>query len=353
MTLLGMGLSAFFVSRTIAGYFSAQVAADKTSRWDSDTCGTWRLNSNASGERAAALNDILYMREKESRAGEYARNFYGPANSTLQSMRWNFFYRKKIPYTAGRPWDCPFGDEVCSRYQPSITFDTGLIDANDIGVNSKSPLSSVAARAARLWAWKISSWEKKPATGPQPTIVSMARKVAWTTRTLPLATLMTFLSLDTWSGKQEPTFVFHWIPLIYCCRTYITTHPEKDFWKPIPSLRPAEFDISTTIILVSALRLFYPEVNNDPIFPADKRFNPNDDEVWYYKSNPRATAIACSDLNELCSQNGTVCWPLDGILEDMKYNSVAITILTKHVVWWRDIFEMKLNLITFLLLDEQ
>jgi hypothetical protein len=141
LTVIGTVVLAVFVARVIATLFSAKVATDKAVRWSSESgyCGVWRLNSTKAGEGAAALNDILYMREKEARAGEYARNCYGDANA-LQSLRCDFFYNQKIKYEAAPSWDCSFAEEVClPRQRSTITFDTGYVDINQIGINSKHP----------------------------------------------------------------------------------------------------------------------------------------------------------------------------------------------------------------------
>jgi hypothetical protein len=140
LTVVGTAVLALFIARVIATLFSAKVATDNAARWSSESgyCGVWRLNTTKSGKSKAVLNDIMYMREKEARAGEYARNCYGHA-TTLQSMHCDFFYRQKIKYDAAPVWDCSFAEEVCFPYQQSIVFDTGSVDINDIGVNSKHP----------------------------------------------------------------------------------------------------------------------------------------------------------------------------------------------------------------------
>jgi hypothetical protein len=70
---------------------------------------------------------------------------------------------------------------------------------------------------------------------------------------------------------------------------------------------------AVTLIFTSALRIFYPAVNNDPIFPADETFDRFKDgsELWYYKSDPKARVIGCVDRNEMCTENGTTCWTLE------------------------------------------
>ena len=47
--------------------------------------------------------------------------------------------------------------------------------------------------------------------------------------------------------------------------------------------------------------------SSDPIFPADKL---RAGEPWYYNSDPRARAIGCIDLTELCSPDGDICWSM-------------------------------------------
>jgi hypothetical protein len=63
-----------------------------------------------------------------------------------------------------------------------------------------------------------------------------------------------------------------------------------------------------TIIFISALRIFYPRPNRDPIFPADHPFG-SGDHPWYWKSDPKARALACIDSSEICTYDGAKCWP--------------------------------------------
>ena len=65
------------------------------------------------------------------------------------------------------------------------------------------------------------------------------------------------------------------------------------------------------MLFISALRIFYLEPSNDPIFPANEPIHFGDDKrAWYYKSDPKATVLACLDKTELCDPEGQSCWSM-------------------------------------------
>jgi hypothetical protein len=136
LTFLGTAVLTLFVARAVAGVFSAHVATGRVALWSSDHCGVWQFDSDRAGEGASTRADV-YDREKEFRAGEYAKYCYDTSDK-LQSMYCGFFYQPNISFTTSYSYECPFADEeVCVLGSPAVTFDTGLVDASNIGVNDK------------------------------------------------------------------------------------------------------------------------------------------------------------------------------------------------------------------------
>lgn len=126
-----------FVALVVAGVFSEKAFIGKAALWSSKNCGIWMFDSENAGDTAAARADLM-DREKESRAGDYVKDCYEEPNR-MSGSRCNFFYRPNITYSTSYSWECPFQDTgVCAGSQQAITFDTGLVDAADIGVNSKA-----------------------------------------------------------------------------------------------------------------------------------------------------------------------------------------------------------------------
>lgn len=79
----------------------------------------------------------LYNREMEARAADYAHSCYG--NPEIGNpTNCEFFYFQNITYPPpAYSYQCPFASkEVCVRFTQSVTFDTGLVDASLLGVNS-------------------------------------------------------------------------------------------------------------------------------------------------------------------------------------------------------------------------
>ena len=127
---------ASFVAQIIAGVFSARVATDRAALLSSTHCGIWAFDGEA-GDEAAARAD-LFEYQKEARAGQYARNCYGLQNLT-DSTRCDFFYQTIIDFTTTSMDRCPFkSHELCpGGLYSAVTFDTGLVDASSLGINSQ------------------------------------------------------------------------------------------------------------------------------------------------------------------------------------------------------------------------
>lgn len=61
---------------------------------------------------------------------------------------------------------------------------------------------------------------------------------------------------------------------------------------------------------MSSLRILYEEPNNDPIFPADLKWDvKGDPRPWWKNSDPRARPLACLNQIEVCAPNGEPCFP--------------------------------------------
>jgi len=212
----------------------------------------------------------------------------------LQSERCNFFYRPTIDYTSNPTWDCPFASkEMCLPGQQAIQFRTGLIDPNDIGVNSRQMYRFRRNTTCAPLTWGDSFVRNETKNGKTAYYYHYGSK-----------------GNDynyTYSTTGNP---HDWHAPNYLVRAYATSlSPEKDYWQPIPELKPPK-DSTLTIMFISALRIFYPKPNRDPIFPADHPFGDSHDP-WYWKSDPKARALACIDSNEMCTYDGGTCWPMN------------------------------------------
>ena len=136
--VLAFTVLAVFVSQIVAGVFSAKVATDRAALWSSNHCGVWEFDSEGAGEGAATRADT-FERVKEARAGDYAQNCYADSD-ILDPTRCDFFYKPNISFTTSYTFDCPFPESsACVRGVPAVTFDTGPVDAGDIGINAKRP----------------------------------------------------------------------------------------------------------------------------------------------------------------------------------------------------------------------
>lgn len=134
--VFGLGFFAMFLGWVILGIYSAMIKTDNAALWASDHCGIFLFDGDHAGE-GAATRAYVRGRNKESRAGEYAKSCYQLSeDSILQTKDCGFFYQPFIPFTNKTTYECPFRDpKICAPETPAITFDTGLVDASRIGVN--------------------------------------------------------------------------------------------------------------------------------------------------------------------------------------------------------------------------
>jgi len=125
-----------FVAWAIVVIVSAYIASDKIGLSSSQHCGIWQFDDNAGDE--AAYRDDLYNRQKEERASQYARNCYNNPDPT-DTLSCRIFYNQSIGFETKTQQSCPFpSSELCYKgLYSAITFDTGLVDASTIGINSR------------------------------------------------------------------------------------------------------------------------------------------------------------------------------------------------------------------------
>jgi hypothetical protein len=137
LILIGVVVFASFCARACIGFFSVNVATNKAALWASEQCGPYAFDSIGAGDDIAARADV-YDREKETRAGAYAKNCYPTASASIRPLHCNFFYNQSIPFVTTYTYRCPFPkQDICVRGAQAVTFDTGLVNANSIGINDK------------------------------------------------------------------------------------------------------------------------------------------------------------------------------------------------------------------------
>jgi hypothetical protein len=134
MVIIGTALLAALVAQTVANVFSADIATGRAALSSSTQCGIWAFDDGA-GDEAASRADLRGY-QKEARAGEYARSCYDSSNAT-DSMLCDFFYYPSIAFTSKSLDKCPFESyDVClDGLYSAVTFDSGFVDASQIGVN--------------------------------------------------------------------------------------------------------------------------------------------------------------------------------------------------------------------------
>ena len=136
MTLLGAAILTVFVAGVVANVFSAQIATDRAALLASSHCGIWKIDEKA-GNETVSRADLMDL-QKEARAGDYAKYCYSSERS--KGFRdCGFFYQPKIDYTTRSQDVCPFASpDIChDGLYSAVSFDTGLVSLNTIGINSE------------------------------------------------------------------------------------------------------------------------------------------------------------------------------------------------------------------------
>ncbi|KAM7196669.1 hypothetical protein V8F33_006009 [Rhypophila sp. PSN 637] len=303
LLFVGLLILCSWVGRVVAGVYTAKIIADRQAVWESDRCGIWEFDSEGAGDEAATRADV-YERDKEARAGEYARNCYERSNIAGQEQPYSlcdFFSHRNITYTKTSNFTCPFADDsVCVTGAQAVTFDTGLVDASRIGINAE-----ITYKFRR-------STTCAPLNDDYP-FVRNATSHNTTTFFYQYGSLLDWddeIANYTFSTTNDP---FDTRVPAYDVRLHGTSWDRKyDSWQPIPELTPPA-NTTITIMLISPLHIYYLKPSADPIFGADKKCYVEGYQQPFYcrKSDPKARLFACIDRHELCSPSGDRCWAMN------------------------------------------
>lgn len=129
----------FGIAYIVAGTFVTTIPTDQAALSGSMKCGVWGLVGKAQGE--AQNKDALIQGQKETRAGQYARDCYGPQPAASLGQC-SIFMKPYVPaFREERKLECPFIDEsYCAGDRfTAAKFTTDLADAASIGINAKRP----------------------------------------------------------------------------------------------------------------------------------------------------------------------------------------------------------------------
>jgi hypothetical protein len=132
-----IAFSIFALAIIVGGLYLVRVRTDGPALLHSNQAGLWILAPGQSQEEQTRA--MLRRLEKESRAGDYASTCYGTPTTAFDSPRCDLLYQRQLKTKMDRlpTSECPFDQDICAPYQP-VVFETGLIDAGDIGINQKN-----------------------------------------------------------------------------------------------------------------------------------------------------------------------------------------------------------------------
>jgi hypothetical protein len=279
----------------VGGYFLTNVRVDGAARLASEKCGLWLFEGEKRSE--AATRARMLDLEKEERAAQFAEDCYG--RPSIAVSRCKVFHQPRLPGSAPIYTNkCPFAPEICLRNQ-SVTFDTEIIDAKVLGINSPS-----------------------------------TPKFRRSTTCTPLSMAYPFVQNSTSNGTT--TYTYHYgtktegsqtvdhtyttvgdpwdrLAPIYDLFAYSSNADESDHpvWTPHSSLTHPRYS-TVTIVFVSSLRILYEERSDDFIFPADEEYYlPDDPRPWFRNSDPRARPLACINTIVVCTPDGKTCWNIN------------------------------------------
>ncbi|KAK5663828.1 hypothetical protein OQA88_31 [Cercophora sp. LCS_1] len=299
-----------FLARTVGGVFSAFVATNTVALWHSEECGPYAFDSINAPHDIAARADV-YDREKETRAGDYAKYCYrDSSSSTTRPLHCNFFTQQTIPFVTTYSFQCPFPkQDVCAGAQ-AVTFDTELIDASLVGINDpygfKFRRSATCVPLSTEAPYVINETDTTVDGSPAFSYLygerNGTKKDSW--------------RKDTFHSTDDP---FFWLAPTYDVSAQSTYAGEKNpYWTPIPALTPPPNN-TITIMFINALHILYLRPSLDPIFVADTAVHYKDGRspVYYCKDDAKYRVLSCLDTQEICLPNGGPCRPLKGDERDL------------------------------------
>lgn len=129
--IVGIGLN-------VSGVFLTAWSPAKSALSSSSICGVWMLSDTDANKTLDEYESE--QGQKESRAGEYARDCYGSQSSTSLN-RCSIFATPEIPtLKVTKEVECPFErkDYCAGDEYPAVKFDTGFVDAKLLGINVRS-----------------------------------------------------------------------------------------------------------------------------------------------------------------------------------------------------------------------
>jgi hypothetical protein len=131
IVLTVFGLSVLLL---IASIVSAGLATGKLAISLDPSCGDYQFKFNS---RTSLEPFIVYNRQAESQAAEYAQKCYGPTSIATDC---NKFYSQNITYTKNGSASCPFDGDVCEGGKnEAFRITTGLISGAFLGMNAVNP----------------------------------------------------------------------------------------------------------------------------------------------------------------------------------------------------------------------
>jgi hypothetical protein len=184
-----------------------------------------------------------------------------------------------------------------------VTFDTGLIDANSVGINDKHGYH----------------FRRSTTCVPLNTDAPYVRNE--TTDGIPAFSYRYGERIgrkDTFSSSGDP---FKWLAPTYDVIVHSTVLQEEDddepYWTPIPALTPPQ-NTTLTIMFINPLHILYLKPSADPIFVADKAYTyPGDPVPIYYKNDAKYRVLSCLDTQQICLGKDGPCRPLKGDRRDL------------------------------------
>ena len=360
MLLVALLLFGFFAALAIANISSARIASDRVGLSSSQHCGLWEFDTGAGDE--PARRDDRHNYQKETQASQYARTCYIAPDLT-STLSCGFFYNQSIAFGTKIGQRCPFeSQELCfDGLYSAVTFDTGPVDASIIGINA--PLTHKFRRKTTCSPLNMS--EPYITRSDRPTNDTYLYNYGPKNRGSTNHTFQTHGHPFDWlvpvySVKYAPIpsnahcILPHHSQVLMSSSTYISSlDPSKDYWTPIPSLRPP-LNSTITIIFVSSMHIYHSKSTFDPIFHAtEPRYFEDLREPYFYNSDPRATALACVDTTELCSPDGKICWPTNAALPPDISASPALWLTNLSLIHSNTYDSLKWRLGTALLAQEK
>ena len=282
-----------FATFSVIGIFSSLVAQGMDNKMliSNGRCGYHQLSLGS-----GFYIDMMKERQYQVNADTYVRQCYG--NDT-DAVACSTFVTQQISFTTDTNASCPFAPGMCiGGDTAAISFDTGLLDSNDIfGINGQD-MDRIQFRWRTTCAPLDLDYHVRANVRANVTIGALhledTRYQLFLGNNSAIPPTLGITNVTYWISEMSMVDS----KFAYQVGAIFSNSMLAGDWTPIPELNRTDADIS--IVFLSQNGVFYLSPVDDPFFAAHQPFQDWTNET-FYSPDHAISAVACADQYQLCT----------------------------------------------------